>query len=298
MNVLTIRLVRLIALITAPLQSALARDLNEIKQEGVLRHLGVPYANFVDGADNGLDVELMRLFAKEIGVRYEYVETNWKSVIGDLTGQQLAVKGNDVSVVGRLPIRGDVIANGLTIIPWRQKVIDFSAATFPTQVWLIAASPSPLQPITPSGKLDQDIIKVKALLAGKTVLGMSGTCLDHKLYDLDAVGAQSKLFAGTLNQLAPAILNGEADTSLLDVADSLVALNKWPGQVKILGPISEQQQMGVGFRKESPELQQAFAAFYARLQADGTYSALVKKYYPDVFSYYPDFFAQSKGASK
>jgi len=87
------------------------------------------------------------------------------------------------------------------------------------------------------------------------------------------------------------VLKGDADTSLLDVADSLVVLNKWPGQIKILGFISEQQQMGVGFRKESPALQQAFAAFYARLQADGTYTALVKKYYPDVF-------AQSKGARK
>lgn len=298
MNRLVLSLALLITLCTAPWQSALARDLKEIKQEGVLRHLGVPYANFVAGTDNGLDVELIRLFAKEIGVRYEYVETNWKTVISDLTGQQLAVQGNEVAVTGRLPIRGDIVANGLTIIPWRQKVIDFSAPTFPTQVWLIAAAPSPLQPIVPSGKLDQDIVKVKALLAGKTVLGISGTCLDHELYALAAVGAQNKIFAGPLNELAPAVLKGEADTALLDVADSLVALNKWPGQVKILGPISEQQRMGVGFRKESPELQQAFAAFYARLQADGTYTALVKKYYPDVFSYYPDFFAQPGGTNR
>lgn len=298
MNRFVLTLNLLIALVTAPWQAAMARDLKEIKQEGVLRHLGVPYANFVDGADNGLDVELMRLFAKELGVRYEYVETNWKGVIGDLTGQQLTVKGNEVSVVGRLPIRGDVIANGLTIIPWRLQVIDFSAPTFPTQVWLIAASQSPLQPIAPSGKLDEDIVQTKALLKGKTVLGISGTCLDHTLYNLEAVGAQSKPFVGTLNLLAPAVLQGDADTSLLDVADSLVALNKWPGQIKILGPISEQQQMGVGFRKQSPELQQAFATFYARLQANGTYAALVKKYYPDVFSYYPEFFAQPKGDGK
>lgn len=286
----------LFAILSAPLQGTMARDLKEIKEEGVLRHLGVPYANFVDGADNGLDVELMRLFAQELGVRYEYVATNWNDVLGDLTGQQLTVKGNEVSVVGRQPIRGDVVANGLTIIPWRQRVIDFSAPTFPTQVWLITTSQSPLQPIAPSGTLGQDIAQTKALLNGKTVFGISGTCLDPTLYDLDAVGAQSRLFAGTLNQLAPAVLKNDADTSLLDVADSLVALNKWPGQIKILGPISEQQQMGVGFRKESPELQQAFARFYARVQGDGTYAALVKKYYPDVFAYYPEFFAQPKAA--
>lgn len=287
-------LVLLLTAITAPMPSAWAGDLNEIRQEGVLRHLGVPYANFVDGANNGLDVELIRLFAKEIGVRYEYVPTNWKNVIGDLTGKQLTVQGNDVTITGSAPIRGDIIANGLTILPWRQKVLDYSAPTFPTQVWLVAASQSPLKPISPTGDLNQDIARVKALLAGKTVLGISGTCLDPKLYDLDAVKAKSKLFAGTLNELAPAVLKGEADATLLDVADSLVALNKWPGQIKILGPVSAQQKMGVGFRKESPELQQAFAKFYARIQANGTYVALVRKYYPDVFDYYPNFFPKTQ----
>ena len=60
--------------------------------------------------------------------------------------------------------------------------------------------------------------------------------------------------------------------------------------MKILGPVSEQQEMAVGFRKDSPELQGAFAKFFKKIQEDGTYTNLVKKYYPDVFYYYPDFF--------
>ncbi len=36
-----------------------ARDLDEIKKSGVLRHLGVPYANFVTGSGDGMDVELV-----------------------------------------------------------------------------------------------------------------------------------------------------------------------------------------------------------------------------------------------
>jgi len=270
--------------------NAPARDLQDIRQEGVLRHLGVPYANFVNGPDVGLDVELIRLFAKAIGVRYEYVPTTWKTVVGDLTGRQMTVDGDQVTITGTVPIRGDVIANGLTILPWRQKVLDYSHPTFPTQVWLVAGSQSALKPIDPSGDLPTDITRVKALLSGKTVLGIAGTCLDPKLYHLDAAQADSRLFKGNLNELAPAVLNGEAETTLLDVADSLVALAKWPGQVKILGPISEPQEMAVGFRKESPELQRAFAMFFRTITEDGTYIDLVKKYYPDVFSYYPDFF--------
>jgi len=286
--------------LAVPLAGAVeTRDLQAIQKEGVLRHLGVPYANFVDGTDNGLDVELMRLFAKEIGVRYEYVPTNWKTVIGDLTGQLVTVSGDRITVTGPAPIRGDVIANGLTILPWRQKILAFSSPTFPTQVWLIASAQSTLKPIAPSGDLNKDIAQTKALLAGKTVLGIISTCLDPKLYNLDAVQAISKLFSGSLNELAPAVLKGDADATLLDVPDSLVALAKWPGQIKILGPISEQQEMAVGFRKDSGELQRAFAAFYQKIKADGTYVGLVKKYYPDVFDYYPDFFTfKNDGNSK
>jgi ABC-type amino acid transport substrate-binding protein len=69
------------------LGSALAADLQEIKEKGVIRHLGIPYANFVTGSGDGLDVELVKLFAQDLGVRYEYVEASWESVIGDLTGK-------------------------------------------------------------------------------------------------------------------------------------------------------------------------------------------------------------------
>lgn len=291
MNHLLIALATLLTLNWLLPHDVRARDLDEIKQEGVLRHLGVPYANFVDGADMGLDVELIRLFARELGVRYEYVPVTWSTVIGDLIGKQLKVEGDKVTLLADAPMRGDLIANGLTILPWRQTVLDYSAPTFPTQVWLIAGSQSPLRPIQPSGDLQRDIGAVKALLANKTVLGIAGTCLDPELYDLEAAKANSLLFKGNLNELAPAVLNGEAETSLLDVADSLVALGKWPGQIKVLGPISEQQEMGVGFRKESPELQRAFASFFTRLKESGVYVDLVKKYYPDVFYYYPEFIA-------
>ena len=72
--------------------SVFAQDLAEIKARGVLRHLGVPYANFVTGSGDGLDVEIVQLFARHIGVRYEYVKTDWPNVIGDLVGHDLQYK--------------------------------------------------------------------------------------------------------------------------------------------------------------------------------------------------------------
>lgn len=56
---------------------AVAGELSEIRQRGVLRHLGIPYANFITGSGDGLDEDIIKLFATHLGVKYEYVPTTW-----------------------------------------------------------------------------------------------------------------------------------------------------------------------------------------------------------------------------
>ena len=266
-------------------------DWDDIQKRGVIRHLGIPYANFVTGSGDGLDVDLVRGFAEHSGLRYEFVETDWSRIIGDLTGQEIKIAaGGEVEVLGPHPIRGDVIANGLTVLPWREKALDFSIPTFPTQVWLIARADSPIAPITPSGDLGRDIAAVKALMKDGSVLDLPNTCLDAGLYGLEAMGVGVKHFTGGLNDLGPALIEGQADLLLLDVADALVALDKWPQKIKVIGPVSERQVMALGFAKSSPELLAAFNRYFTGIVADGTYIAMVKKYYPGVFVYYSDFF--------
>jgi ABC-type amino acid transport substrate-binding protein len=274
----------------APWGSASGADLSEIKQRGVLRHLGVPYANFVTGSGDGMDVELVKRFAEHLGVKYEYVKCGWENVIGDLTGKKVKPEGSDVTILGEVPVKGDLIANGLTKIPWRQKVVDYSTPTFPTQVWLIARADSTIKPIKPIGDIDRDIVQVKTLLKNRCVLGKAKTCLDPSLYRLKETGAKVKLFSGNLNELAPAVIKGEAEATILDVPDALIALEKWPGQLKVIGPISSHQVMGVAFAKTSSGLREAFNRFFEKCKADGTFQHLVKKYYPGVFMYYPAFF--------
>lgn len=269
---------------------AQARGLQEIKDSGVLRHLGVPYANFVTGQGDGLDVELVKLFAAYLGVRYEYVQTDWPTAIPDLIGRQVQTKAGAVDLQGETPVRGDVIANGLTILPWRQKVLDFSSPTFPTQVWLVVTSDSPVMPITPTGDIDKDIALTRGKLQGLKLLCKESTCLAPALFDLEPTGAQPVLFPGGLNDLAPAIMFREGDATLLDVPDAMVALEKYPGKIKIIGPMNVVQDMGLGFTKGSEDLRKEFDAFFSRITLDGTYNALVKKYFPLVYDYFPDFF--------
>ena len=272
---------------------ASAGGLAEVRERGVLRHLGIPYANFVTGAGDGMDVELMHAFAKYLGVRYEYVQTDWGQAIGDLIGHNVKSKGDDVEVLGPTPIKGDVIANGMTVIPWRAKAVAFADPTFPTQVWLVSRADLPVSPIEPTSVLETDIAATKALMSSRTLLGKVNTCLDPDLYDIESTGAKVSLFSGTLNELAPAVINGESELTLLDVPDALVALQKWPGEIKVIGPVSERQDMAPAFRPEDTDLREAFNGFLKNLKARGEFRRIALAYYPFVIDYFPDYLPET-----
>jgi ABC-type amino acid transport substrate-binding protein len=290
----TAALFTLAAALAAPAARAAATDLDEVKAAGVLRHLGIPYANFVTGAGDGMDVELMQLFAKRLGVRYEYVKTDWGIAFGDLTGRKIKAHGDDIEILAEVPIKGDVLANGVTVIPWRQRVVDFGGVTFPNQVWLVSRADSLVSPIRPTKSLVDDIVSTKSVMKDKSLMGKVGTCLDPSLYDIEKTGAKISLFDGSLNELAPAIIANQAELTLLDVPDALVALQKWPGEMKIIGPVSEEQDMAPAFRKDSPRLRAEFDAMLAEMRADGSFAALVNKYYPFVSDYFPHFLASGR----
>lgn len=274
--------------------ATIAGDLADVKARGVLRHIGLPYANFNTGSGDGMEAELTRLFAKSLGVKYEFVQSDWGPIVQDLIGKKVKVTNGKAELLEDAPIRGDIIANGFTIIPWRQQVVSFSMPTFPNQIWLVARSDSPVKPIKPTKNIEKDIALTKALMKNRSVLSLEKTCLDPSLYKLSDTGANVICYQGKLNEIAPAMINKEADMTILDVPDALVALDKWKGKIKILGPVSDKQLMAGGFSKESPNLLQAYNAFIKKAQHDGTYLALIHKYYPTAPFYFPDFFKGMK----
>lgn len=272
--------------------TASARDLDEVIKAGKLRHLGIVYANFVTKDKSGLDVDLMQLFAEYLGVKYEFVETTWSNVLPDLLGKAVKPQGDDVVIGEETPIKGDMIATGFTELEWRKKVVNYSEMTFPTGVWLIAQADSKLQPIVPSGDMNKDIEMVKEKLNEVSVLGMQNSCLDPSLYQLEETGARIQLFPidRDLSEMIPTVIERSADTTLMDVPVALIALEQWPGKIKVVGPVSEPQMMACAFPKSSPKLLAAFNVFFTKIKSDGTYKGLVEKYYPSLFVYYPDSF--------
>ncbi len=294
MNVSTLARQMLLVMLVfvLPVGTTLA-DLDEIKQRGELRHLGIPYANFVTGAGDGLDVELVRGFAEHIGVRYKLVYSDFYNVIRDLLGQDVERRDGEVRLVGSYPVRGDMIAAGFTVLPWRQAVLLYSTPTFPSQVLLVAPAQSETQPIPGSSDLDRDIHQTKGLIGDQSLLVMERTCLDPANYGLKDQGINLRSYTRStnINEMAPTLLAGEADLTLLDVPDVILDLQKWAGKIKVIGPISSHQDLAAAFPKDSPRLREAYNEYLAMLKESGEYRRLVDKYYPGIDSWFPEFFA-------
>ncbi len=267
---------------------AVADDLDDILATGILRHLGYPSANFVTDAGEGLDVDLVRGFAEHLGVGYVYVASSPDRVLGDLTGRHARQAGDGVELLEATPIRGDVIAAGMTVRAWREMVVEFGVPTFPSGVWLVSLAESRLEPVAPADSL-ADIARVRQQLEGIRVLAVANTRLDPARYDLGRTGASFRILAdeGSIGGLIPALLSGDADATLLGVPEALLAVQRWPEQVKIVGPVSENLVVAPAFRPKAARLRAAFAAYINELRADGRYAALVRAHYPAAPRYFP-----------
>jgi ABC-type amino acid transport substrate-binding protein len=287
-------LVAVLILMLPPL--ARAADLAEIQARGELRHLGIKYANFVTGAGDGFDVELAQGFAKHLGVKYTLVYSDFYSIIRDLLGKDVAVKDGQAVLSGSHPVKGDMIATGFTVLPWRKQVLLYSEPTFPTQVMLVARAEAPQMPLVGSHSLARDIQDTKAMIGKKSLLVMEKTCLDPAGYGLKGQGIDLRPYTKNtnINEMVPAMLNGVAEYTLLDVADVILDLQKWAGRIKVLGPISEEQEMAAAFPPTSPQLRDAFNDYLRKIKADGSYRKLARKYYPGIDRYFPAFFAKLK----
>jgi ABC-type amino acid transport substrate-binding protein len=266
---------------------ALADDLDDVLARGELRHLGIRYANFVTGDGDGFDVELVQGFAAYLGVKYKLVFSEFTSVMRDLLGKDVVRRGEDVNLRNEYPIRGDLIAAGFTILPWRSKVVLFSDPTFPSQVWLVARADSPQAPIKGTGSLARDIRETKAAIRGKTLLVMEQTCLDPLNYGLAGRGIDFRPYTRStnLNEMIPALLNGDAEFTLLDVPDAVLDLQKWAGMIKVIGPISEKQFLGAAFRKSGSRLRDSFNIYLDAIRKNGKYDSMIIKYYPSIGLY-------------
>lgn len=204
------------------------------------------------GTLTGFDVELAQEACRRLGLKAVFQPVVWDSVI-------LTLNKKDI----------DVIWNGMTITPQRQKQIAFSRPYLKGENVFLVPPGSP--------------VKSKADLAGKTVAVQAGAEQDETIRK-DALFPRLKELK-TYDTVQAAFLDmkaGRVDAVLVDNFSGLYTARQVLGedvQVSVIPGGYGQTQSGVGIRKEDMRLQQEIDRVIGEMMQDGTASRIAKKWF-------------------
>ena len=258
MNTQKTRRIVLIAVMAAVLAfagvtSAASDDsLAKVKAAGVLR-IGVddafPPMEYRDdkGKLIGFDVDLADEIGRRLGVAIEWVPVAWDGVI-------LALQSG----------KFDIILSSMTITKERAKQIDFS----PPYIWGAQ--------IIVVREGDKSINTV-ADLAGKVVgsqLGSTGEIAAKKIEGIK----EFKLY-GQFTEALTDLAIGRLQAVVVDEFVGRYYITKRPGVYRVLPERLAEEEVGIAFRKGDNALREAVCAAVEAIKADGTYSAISKKWF-------------------
>jgi cystine transport system substrate-binding protein len=234
-------------------RSARAADLlDTVKQRGTLVvGLEGTYPPFDSknpaGELVGYDVDVANAVAARLGVKTQFVTTEWSSIIAGLQAGKF-----------------DVIFNQVSITAQRKQAMDFSVPYTYSTAQLIQR------------KGDTRTFKTLDDLKGHKV----GVSLGSNYNDIakGIVGATVMTYPGAAEELQD-LTAGRVDAVLNDRLVLAYLLKTSPLPLKLSAAVGEPAQMGVPFKKGNPKFAQAIDGALAALQKDGTLTKISAKWF-------------------
>lgn len=160
-----------------------------------------------DGKPTGIDMDIMKAIADELGVELQINDMAFESVVGSV--------GSGTN---------DIAAAGLTVDEERKQSVDFTQTYFSSSQVVIAKTGDAILSLT-------EVADVEAMLEGKTIGVQNGTTgykyVSGDSNDYDGLNATAKGYAsGSL--AVQALLNGQVDYVIIDAvpAAKLVQANQ------------------------------------------------------------------------
>lgn len=231
-------------------------SLQRVKQAGKLT-IGIddafPPMEFRDDKNQlvGYDIDLAREAGKRLGVKVEWIPTDWNGVILALNSGKF-----------------DIIWSGMSITKERAKEVDFSPAYInQSQVVVV--------------KAENNNIKTQDDLKGKIVgtqLGSTGEEAAKKLKGLKDLKKYSKYTEAFLDLDA-----GRLDAIVVDELVGRYYMTKRPNQFKVVLSLNK-EPFGIAYRKQDKELQKALNKVMAEMKKDGTMARISKKWFGEDIS--------------
>lgn len=220
-------------------------------QDNVLRvgtDATFPPMEYVEnGKRTGFDIELVEALAKAMGKQVEWVDIDFKGLIPGLISK-----------------RFDMAVSAIYITDERKKVVDFTDSYYAGGLVVMV-------------KDNNTSIKKIADLDGKKVSVQVGT-----------------KSVGYLTEKHPKVQRIEVEKNqemfnLVDIGRADAAVTGKPaafqyvrtrGGMRVLEEQLTTEEYGMAIRKDTPELTKAVNAALTKIKADGSYAALIKKWFP------------------
>lgn len=227
--------------------------LDQVKQRGTLQIAlegTFPPFNYKapNGQLDGYDVDVAKAVAAKLGVKAEFVTTEWSGIIAGLQAK-----------------RYDVIVNQVAITPEREKVLDFSPPYTYSTAQLIQR------------KNDDRQFKSLDDLKGHKL----GVSLGSNYNDMakSVPGIDVKTYPGAPEYLRD-LASGRIDAALNDrlMLAYLAKTSNLP--LRTGANVGDQEdQMGIPFRKGNPKFAKAIADAIDQLKQDGTLTKISEKWF-------------------
>jgi len=226
------------------LQTVKARGTLKVAMEGVY-----PPFNFKEknGELAGYDVDVARLVASKLGVKLEFVTSEWASILAGLASNKY-----------------DVIISQVGINPKREQVFDFSTPYIYSSPMLILR------------KDDKNNWTALEQLKGKRVGAGQGSVYEMQAKAVPGIEVKGyPASAETLQDLALGRIDAALNDSL--IAAYMLKTTKLP--IKAGARVGATERMGIPFQKGNPQFKAAIDKALADAAADGSLKAISMKWF-------------------
>lgn len=239
------RQVLISVLSTLALSSSLVHAQTDILRVGT--DATFPPMEFVEnGKRTGFDIELTEALAKAMGKQVEWIDIDFKGLIPGLISK-----------------RFDIAMSAIYITDDRKKVVDFTDPYYAGGLVVMV-------------KDNNTAIKKLADIDGKKVSVQVGTksvgYLAEKFPKVQRVEVEKNQEMFSLVDI------GRADAAVTGKPAAYQYVRTRPG-LRVLDEQLTVEEYGIAVRKDSPDLTKALNAALNKLKADGTYAAIVKKWF-------------------
>jgi cystine transport system substrate-binding protein len=242
-----------LALSLAALPACAADLLATVKARGTLKvamegtYPPFKYNDQKTGELAGYDVDVARLLGAKLGLKVEFVSSEWASILAGLSANKY-----------------DVIISQVGINPKREQAFDFSVPYIYSMPQLIVR------------KDEKAAYKALADLKGKKLGVGQGSVYEQQAKAVPGIDVRSYAAApDTMSDLASGRLDAALNDSLMSAY--LLKISKLP--IRAGAQVGAVERMGIPFQKGNPQFKEALNKALADISADGSLKAVSLKWF-------------------